>query len=208
LNGRNREQTYLNTVKQGEALADEELISHKMIEAELVQLLANGIAELAPDYRRIFELSYYEGKNPREIAGQAPVTGQPNVYANWGTTVQEMKLIIAEAAARANDLTVALKQLDEVRKNRIPAANYQPYASTDAVFVLEKVLEERRFEFPFTGLRWLDMRRLDAEGRTAPFYRLNAQGDVIATLEPRSNRYVLQVPAMVIQYNPAIQQNP
>ena len=32
------------------------------------QLLANAIAQLAPDYRRIFELSYYEGKNPREIA--------------------------------------------------------------------------------------------------------------------------------------------
>lgn len=63
------EQSYLDTLKApGDAHIDNKLVSHSMIEAEMGQLLANAIAELGPDYRRIFELSYYEGKNPREIA--------------------------------------------------------------------------------------------------------------------------------------------
>jgi len=131
-----------------------------------------------------------------------------NVLANSGTSVQEMKLIIAEAAARSGDLDEALKQLDEVRRNRITTANYVPYSSTDPEYVLEKVLEERRFEFPFNGIRWFDMRRLAAEGRVTDFTRLDAQGNIIARLEPNSARYTLQIPAMVLQYNPDMKQNP
>jgi hypothetical protein len=131
-----------------------------------------------------------------------------SIYDNQGTSIQEMKLIIAESAARSNDLAEALKQLDEVRKNRIPAANYQPYQSTDQEFVLQKVLEERLFEFPFNSLRWFDMRRLDAKGKMPAVKRYDAQGNVIATLEPKSPRYVLQVPEMVMQYNRNMVQNP
>lgn len=129
-------------------------------------------------------------------------------YLNVGTTIQEMKLIIAEVAARNNDLTEALKQLDDVRRNRIPAASYVPYQSGDKEFVLRKVLEERQFEFAFIGMRWFDMRRLDAEGRMPPVNRYDAQGNVIATLQPHSARYTLMIPEAVIQYNSGIEQNP
>lgn len=127
---------------------------------------------------------------------------------NTGTSVQEMKLIIAEAAARSNDLAEALKQLDEVRINRIAAAYYQPYQSGNQEFILQKVLEERRFEFPGNGLRWLDMRRLDAEGRMPAVNRYDAQNNIIATLAPHSPRYTLQIPELVLFYNPGMKQNP
>jgi RNA polymerase sigma-70 factor (ECF subfamily) len=69
LEARNREQLYLSSLhRPGETSTDNETISHRIIEAEMGQLLTEAIAELAPDYRRIFELSYHEGKNPREIA--------------------------------------------------------------------------------------------------------------------------------------------
>lgn len=61
------QQSYLNSLDEPDQ-ADNDLISNRIIEAETGQLLANAIAQLGPDYRRIFELSYYEGKNPREIA--------------------------------------------------------------------------------------------------------------------------------------------
>lgn len=127
---------------------------------------------------------------------------------NAGTSIQEMKLIIAEAAARGNELTEALKQLDDVRKNRIAAASYVPYQSADKEFVLQKVLEERLFEFPYNSLRFIDMRRLDREGRMPAVMRYNAVGVVIATLEPHSPRYTLRVPASVMQFNPGMVQNP
>lgn len=128
-------------------------------------------------------------------------------YVNIGTSVQEMKLIIAEAAARKNDLTLALKELDEVRKNRYNTT-YVKFESTDKEQVLIEVLKERSHELAFNGLRWFDMRRLDKENRMDTVYRYNALGEVIATLSPGSDRYTLQIPHQVLSYNPNMVQNP
>ncbi|MCC8426878.1 RagB/SusD family nutrient uptake outer membrane protein [Mucilaginibacter sp. UR6-11] len=127
---------------------------------------------------------------------------------NTGTSVQEMKLIIAECAARSNDLSVALQQLDEVRKNRYATASYVRYQSTVREDVLKEVLRERSHELPFCGLRWFDMRRLDKENRMGTVNRYDAQGNIIATLPPHSNRYTLQIPVQVLSFNPGMQQNP
>jgi len=127
---------------------------------------------------------------------------------NTGTSVQEMKLIIAECAARSNDLTTALQELDDIRKTRYATASYVPYQSTVQENVLQQVLLERSHELPFCGLRWFDMRRLDEENRMDTVYRYNAQGSVIATLPPHSNRYTLQIPVQVLSFNPGMQQNP
>lgn len=130
------------------------------------------------------------------------------LYVNTGTSVQEMKLIIAEDAARKNELQTALQQLDDIRKNRIVTASYTPFASADQETVLQQVLLERQHELGFSGLRWFDMRRLDQEGRMPPVYRYDATGKVIATLEPHSNRYTLQIPLQVLSFNPDMPQNP
>lgn len=129
-------------------------------------------------------------------------------YVNTGTSIQEMKLIIAESAARSNDLPVALQQLDEVRKNRFAMATYVRFESADQEAVLQEILTERYHELSFSGLRWFDMRRLDKENRMGVVKRYNAQGDVIATLEPHSDRYTLQIPYQVISFNPGMEQNP
>jgi hypothetical protein len=136
-------------------------------------------------------------------AGITPVF----TYTNTGTSVQEMKLIAAESAARANNLTVALQYLDDVRKNRFAAASYVKYASSIQEDVLQEVLSERSHELPYNGLRWFDMRRLDKENRMATVNRYNAQGAIIATLPPHSERYTLQIPLQVLSYNPGMPQN-
>ncbi len=127
---------------------------------------------------------------------------------NSGTSVQEMKLIAAEGAARANDLTTALQYLDDIRKNRFITASYVKYNSTIQEDVLQEILSERSHELPFGGLRWFDMRRLDKENRMGTVNRLNAQGTVVATLPPHSPKYTLQIPYQVMSFNPGMQQNP
>lgn len=127
---------------------------------------------------------------------------------NLGTSVQEMMLIIAEVAARENDLVLALDILDELLKKRIISANYTRFESTDREVVLNKILQERKFEFPFNGLRWFDMRRLDKEGKMPPVKREDAAGNVFATLEPGSPQYTLQIPQLVLSFNPGMEQNP
>lgn len=138
-----------------------------------------------------------------------PPAVNPIIYnTNTGTSVQEMELIIAECAARSNDLAVALQALDEVRKNRITAASYVRYDSGNQEEVLQEVLTERNRELPFCGLRWFDMRRLDKENRMDTVYRYDAQGNVVTTLPPHSDRYTLQIPIQVLSFNPDMQQNP
>jgi len=126
---------------------------------------------------------------------------------NSGTSVQEMHLIAAEGAARADDLTTALTHLNEVRRNRYKGTGVD-FASTDQEEVFEEVMAERRRELPFHGLRWFDMRRLDKEGKMLAVNRTNAQNEVIATLEPHSSKYTLEVPIQVLSYNPDMTQNP
>jgi tetratricopeptide (TPR) repeat protein len=128
---------------------------------------------------------------------------------NSGTTVQEMRLIAAEGAARANNLTVALAHLNEVRRNRYsgPAAS-RDFNSADPTVVFEEVLAERRRELPFHGLRWFDMRRFDQEDRMPVVIRTNGQNGEVARLEPHSNKYTLQIPIQVISFNPDMIQNP
>ncbi len=129
-------------------------------------------------------------------------------YTNTGTSFQEMKLIAAECAARSNNLSAALQHLDDVRKNRFATASYVRYESGDQEDVLQEVLKERSHELPFNGLRWLDMRRLDKENRMETVNRYDAQGTIIATLPPHSDRYTLQIPVQVLSFNPGMPQNP
>ncbi len=140
---------------------------------------------------------------------------------NWGTTVAEMRLILAEAAARANDLGTACDELDSLRKKRFPkfivdntvtppdtTYRYEKFESTNQEEVLQKILDERSFEFAFNGMRWFDMRRLDAEGRMPEVNRYDVMGNIIATLSPGSAKYTLQIPIQVLYFNPTWPQNP
>jgi tetratricopeptide (TPR) repeat protein len=129
-------------------------------------------------------------------------------YPNFAISVAEMRLIIAEAAARTNDLPTALAQLDLVRKCRFKAADYVQYQSTVQADVLNKVLAVRSFEVPYCGIRWFDMKRLDAQGSMAAVTRTNAVNTVIATLAPGSTQYTLQIPIQVLYYHPDWPQNP
>lgn len=132
-------------------------------------------------------------------------------YTNFGTSVQEMKLIIAESAARIGDaqnLQAALQQLNELRIDRFLSSAYQPLQSNDKDQILNWVLRERSIELPFSGLRWFDMRRLDKEGQMQTVMRYDAQNNIIATLPHNSPKYTLQIPVQVLQFHPDMMQNP
>lgn len=126
---------------------------------------------------------------------------------NSGTTVQEMRLIAAECAARANNLTDALNHLNIVRRARYTGTS-RDFSSTDQNIVFTEVLAERRRELPFHSLRWFDMRRFDTENSMPAVIRTNAQNTVLATLDPHSPRYTLQIPIQVTAFNPDMPQNP
>ncbi|WAC41624.1 RagB/SusD family nutrient uptake outer membrane protein [Pedobacter sp. SL55] len=156
-------------------------------------------------YSPITDLTFAtRGRTIFRHSGVVAGSGSPN----WGIAVAEMHLIIAEAAVRNNEFTKACDELDILRKRRFLAADYVKFTSTDKETVFNKVFEERGFELAFVGMRWFDMRRLDAEGRMPAVSRYLGNGQLLATLEPNSPRYTLQIPKQVMFYNPTWEQNP
>lgn len=156
-------------------------------------------------YTPITDLTFsVRGRTTFRHAGVTPGSG----YPNWGISVAEMRLILAEAAVRNDELTKACDQLDVLRKRRFLAADYVKFTSTDKEEVFKKVFDERGFELAFAGMRWFDMRRLDAEGRMPAVYRYLGTGELFITLPPGSPRYTLQIPKQVMYYNPSWEQNP
>lgn len=132
----------------------------------------------------------------------------PTGYTNFGITFQEMELTRAEVMARKNNVTGAMDIINEFRKKRIKAAAWQPLLAATPEEALQVVLAERRRELFFGGLRWMDMKRLDREGRMPAIKRINKEtGETLATLAPHSPQYTFEVPARVLQFNPGMIKN-
>ncbi|TRZ42240.1 RagB/SusD family nutrient uptake outer membrane protein [Robertkochia solimangrovi] len=162
-------------------------------------------------YYSIWDESDFESRGAITYWAYAyPPSTQNLVEFNWGPTVAEMHLILAEAATRSNDLTTALEELDLLRSKRFMPEDYTKYDPESPVQeeVLQKILEERNFEFSFSGMRWFDMRRLASEGLMPTVYRYDVAGNIAATLESDSNKYTLQIPLQVMYFNPDWPQNP
>lgn len=118
---------------------------------------------------------------------------------DYTLSVPEMMLIEAEAAARNND-GKALDILNTLRQKRFTEAGYRALTDGDGSSLLDIVLAERRRELCLSGLRWLDMKRLAAEGiYTTTLTR--TLGDEVYTLQPNSKLYVLPIPLQVLELN-------
>lgn len=132
----------------------------------------------------------------------------PPGRANFGITFQELYLNVAEAAARDNNVTKAMEIVNKIRKTRIKTADYQDLTAANPQAALVIVLAERRRELAYSGQRWMDMKRLDKEGRMPEVIRLNKKtGETLSTLKPHSKEYTFQIPIRVRRFNPQMEIN-
>lgn len=132
----------------------------------------------------------------------------PPGRSNFGVTFPELYLNAAELVARAGEPGKAMDWVNKIRKVRIKKAFYQPLTASDKDVALTIVLAERRRELAFGGLRWMDMKRLDREGRMPEVQRINKRtGEIMETLKPQDKKYTLQIPARVRKFNPNMQLN-
>lgn len=119
--------------------------------------------------------------------------------------VPEMMLIEAEALARKND-SQALDILNQLREKRFSSADYHALNPSDGTDLLDIVLKERRRELCLNSLRWLDMKRLAAEGKYTKTLTRTLE-DKTYTLEPNSKLYVFPIPLQVLGLNKKIVPN-
>lgn len=127
-------------------------------------------------------------------------------YNFAGLAIDEVSLIRAEAAARLGNTELALDDLNRLKMVRWDKnVTFQPYTANTPEEVLLHVLDERKKELLFRGLRWSDLRRLNLEGRQITIER-RINGEIYSLL-PNDPRYVYPIPNEVIAFHPDMPQN-
>jgi len=122
-----------------------------------------------------------------------------------GLTTDELYLMRAESRARNGDTEDAISDLNTLLQTRWVTGEFIPYEATNANEALLLILKERRKELLWRGLRWMDIKRLNKEGKEITLKRIT--GDQTYTLEPNSPYYALPIPDDIIQMT-GIPQNP
>ncbi|RZM24704.1 MAG: RagB/SusD family nutrient uptake outer membrane protein [Pedobacter sp.] len=120
---------------------------------------------------------------------------QPLLF--FGVATDEMYLTLAECLVRTGRVQDGLATLDKLLVSRFKTGTYSPAATVDAQTALKVVLQERRKELVMRGLRWMDIKRLNAEGANIVISR-NFNGQKVSLL-PNDPRYALPIPEDVIQ---------
>lgn len=122
-----------------------------------------------------------------------------------GIATDELYLIRAECHARANNTSAAMADLNTLMEKRWRSGLFSPITAGTPAEALAKILEERRKELVFRGLRWSDIRRLNLEGANITLKRII--DGVTYTLPPNDLRIVMLIPWNEINRS-GIQQNP
>lgn len=130
-------------------------------------------------------------------------TGRASLFL--GIATDEMYLTRAECLARNKQPKEAMLLLNKLLLNRWRSGKFQTFIADNEVEALDLILKERRKELLFRGLRWLDLKRLNKEGRGITLKRtLDGKAFI---LSPNDLRYALPIPEDVIELS-GMQQNP
>lgn len=114
-----------------------------------------------------------------------------------GISISEMYLIQAECLIRKGELETGFDILNSLLEKRYRNSDFQPYVNMSQPDALTIVLDERRKELAFRGLRWMDIKRLNMHNPEIYLKRL-INGE-LEQLNPNSVRYALQIPRDIVE---------
>jgi hypothetical protein len=127
-------------------------------------------------------------------------------FAFCGLATDELYLTRAECYARTGNTAAALTDLDSLMIKRMSSGTFTPYTAIDAGDALRQVLQERRKELLYRGLRWTDLRRLNKDASTA-ITLTRMVNNTSYTLPPNDPKYVYAIPTVVLKANQPMQDN-
>jgi tetratricopeptide (TPR) repeat protein len=121
-----------------------------------------------------------------------------------GFTAAELYLIRAECAVRRNDLDIAITDMNTLLERRWVKGAYVPVDERDSQKLLSLILQEKRKELVFRGLRWTDLKRLNLDPKFRTILKRNLDGKLYK-LEPNSFSYGILLPLDAINIGGLIQ---
>lgn len=123
-----------------------------------------------------------------------------------GVSTNELYLVRAECQARKGMKDPALADLNSLLVKRWKGGTFTPLKAASADEVLLLILKEREKEFPFSNLRWEDLRRLNKDPLFAKTLTRTVNGQSYS-LSPGDKRYVMPIADDEIRLG-GIEQNP
>lgn len=130
--------------------------------------------------------------NPSGVRFKGHYSGTSGVFS--GIALDEVYLIKAECNARLGNVNNAMDDLTTLIKtrwdNKSDFPNFKSQNESDA---LNLILEERRKQMLFRGMRWTDLRRLNLDDRFA-LTLSRTVNDIEYTLSPNDLRYIFPIP--------------
>jgi len=132
---------------------------------------------------------------------------------SYGVVLPEVILLRAECRARLNDLTGCAQDLENLRRNRMPAedAIVPSSISGQKQTLLQFVMDERIREYACQGIRWYDMRRLSVDPLFSSLqfkHLVYGENGSVQELPMPAERLVLKIPPKILAENPGMQDNP
>lgn len=146
---------------------------------------------------------FFRNNNNGTYGFKGSYEGGGNLFS--GIAVDEVYLMRAEVYARTGNTNAAMNDLNTLLQTRWKTGTFTPLTANAASDALQLILTERRKELLMRGLRWMDLKRLNAEGANITLTRvLNGQTYL---LPPNDLRYAIALPEDVIALS-GISQNP
>ena len=137
---------------------------------------------------------YFRSNNNGTFHFRGSYNGNNALFS--GVATNEMYLTSAECHARVGNTDRALSLLNSLLVTRYRTNEFVPLTEREPSVLLQRILDERRKELPMRGLRWMDIKRLNKEGRSIVLSR-TYNGEVYS-LQPNDRRYALPLPEDVV----------
>lgn len=177
--------------------------------------LNSSRARIPMDVYKLFDandlrkLIYFKSVNATEYAFKGYYSGRSATYFA-GFANDELFLIRAECNARLGATEAALVDINKLLEHRIRKGSFAALKLSNSEDLLRVILNERRKEMLFRGVRWSDLKRLNLE----PNHAVNLVREVTTNGETKryelpanDARYLYPIPAEVISQSD-IEQNP
>jgi hypothetical protein len=154
----------------------------------------------ANDLRKVL----YFKKTSTGVFFKPNYTGQNNGALFTGVATDELYLIKSECQVRNGDISGGLSTLNALLSTRFKSGTFISYNISDGAQLLSTILQERRKELMFRGLRWTDLRRLNQDSKYAvTLYRI--VNGLTYQLQPQSLRYIFEIDQNAVNIGGLIQ---